>query len=389
MDQDKHTPVNFSEILTTNHKTSPFMLGVVVLIFVLGIFSLISTPVKPEVPAGVPVVKVDPTDGWKTYKNEKYGFEIKYPKDLITSSATSSYPFPNNGVNLELTDTYYIKPLSAHWSFQISSFNTTAVQCAKNSPGGEITNSLVKVVINALDWYKSVGGDCGMGHCVYITRHNTFQNDTCYSFDSIKYSSNPGGSNGRDDPQYDLVAKNNDTNSFTIQSLGEQILSTVKFTDLPIYSVADYSKPFQQGRDSYWGTLTLTGYLSTRDVKSCPNDEESICPNPIIHKYASFNFLESDNDLIYTYLNEESGNSYVRKQSVGLGCYDPDKKVISSLNSGDDGEVTNRIIGQDLDVLASSSDSNLVKLQMTKPYYSYGRDAPICYSHFRNFKIVK
>ncbi len=71
MEQNKYTPASLFEILITHRKISSVTLGVLVLIFVVGIFSWSSVLVKPEVTAGVSVVTVDPTDGRKTYKDNK------------------------------------------------------------------------------------------------------------------------------------------------------------------------------------------------------------------------------------------------------------------------------------------------------------------------------
>lgn len=57
-------------------------------------------PVQQQVPAPAaqqPIEPVDETAGWQTYRNEKYGFEFKYPKDWVFSDAADGQTVFHSG----------------------------------------------------------------------------------------------------------------------------------------------------------------------------------------------------------------------------------------------------------------------------------------------------
>lgn len=134
----------------------------------------------------------------------------------------------------------------------------------------------------------------------------------------------------------------------------------------------------------FYGTLTLTGFLRTERRICNPGD---MCGETV--DYASFVFKETDNQAIYDLLNQFSGNSFVSEGAVGVGCYQKDLNRIYSTNDADTNVSENIIREEDLNRLLGSSFSKPVKLKMTKPVYTSGRDAPDCYSHFRNFEVVQ
>ena len=133
----------------------------------------------------------------------------------------------------------------------------------------------------------------------------------------------------------------------------------------------------------FFGTLTLTGYL---DIKEWICNEGDMCTETV--DYASFVFEDTDSDLIYDFLGDSKENSFVRDNSIGIGCYEKDKNIIHSINLGDSGGVENIISGEDLNKLLNSDEDNLVKLKLTKLVPALGIGASECYSHFRLFEVL-
>lgn len=130
----------------------------------------------------------------------------------------------------------------------------------------------------------------------------------------------------------------------------------------------------------YYGTLNLKGYVEIKQKESFGGE---------VMNYAFFHFVETDNDLIYNFLEESKGNLFIDNASIGLGCYEKDKKRIYSISSGDDDDVENVIKDAQLEKLLSSNKANLVSLQIEKPINTQAKGAPACYSHFRSFKLIE
>lgn len=135
---------------------------------------------------------------------------------------------------------------------------------------------------------------------------------------------------------------------------------------------------YRLDQKGYHGTLTLTGYLNLETIQDFEGEKV---------QYAFFRIIKTNSDLIYDYLKQSKGNSFVRDNAVGLGCYQEEGARIYSTNDSDNGTLENIITGNELQKLLSSSQSTLISLQLSQPILTGGRGAPVCYSHFREFEI--
>lgn len=336
-EQDKTVPSQTSVSPTRPHKFIWMFLSVFILLMIssLGIFGYQQSVDRVMVGDINNSVAMTISD-WKTYRNEEYGFEFKYPNDLV-------YSVDEN----EQTD-----------QIIFTDSRQNGFTFAVNNPGIGIENCVdiksTKKIMNTV----TIELNDACGQIFYFIKSPKQKND------------------------YKIVMNYD----FDVEKL-DQILSTFKFIDKSL-NILDLSKPFQKGELDYFGTLTLTGYLSIEEIKCDPTDDLPDCSVPTTYKYANFNFTGTDNEQIYEYLGEKRGNSFVGEKSVGLGCYKAEEKIIESGNFGDDGFVENKITGEELSRLLASSKMNPVKLQITKSHVSAGRDAPKCYSLFRNFKVI-
>ncbi len=150
-------------------------------------------------------------------------------------------------------------------------------------------------------------------------------------------------------------------------------------TNQPTYSfssVSDQDKFKKDPQKGYFGTLELAGYASVEKLSGFDG----------ISDYVFFNIVRPSNDLIYGYLNEHQGNSFIGQNKIGLGCYQPEQNRIYSQNYGANW-VENAITGNDYQKLISSSAQNTVVVRLTMPEAVGGTEAPNCYSHFRSIEV--
>lgn len=145
------------------------------------------------------------------------------------------------------------------------------------------------------------------------------------------------------------------------------------------------SEPFQKSdKYGFFGTVTLTGYL---DIKRIVCEPGGMCEKT--RDYAFFVIDRVDNPLIYNWLREFDGNTYVQRNMLGLGCYEPAENRIYSVNESDTGLVENIISGSSLSRLLAANQSDPVEIKVTKPIYTSGRGAPDCYAHVRNIQVLE
>ncbi len=189
--------------------------------------------------------------------------------------------------------------------------------------------------------------------------------------------------------QYSALKDQMNNFSQKLSEISSNITSSQPVNNQPTTeTIPDENQPFQMGKGSYFGTLTVKGYVQvSKDVPDCGEGcEEAAAPKVDV---VSFNIISNTNKLFDQYLTQDNGNSFEGSGWISLGCKTADKKGVESYNAGDSGTVNNLISGSDFTALMNSSKTNLVNLQITKPYYTSGKGASTCYSHFRNFKVVK
>ena len=363
----------------------------------------------------IPVVfgeNEDVFSDWEVYRNEEFGFEFDYPKEWgnynklekgesFEKDRGKTYNFDNSDFRLsfekkgfEIGNRFYafmFDRLPAHFGEIIDVDNYCSVIEKKSNFIG--LNLSCKVV--ELDNQKGIlrddivcagsptGADVSCRfHRILLVKNknleyplfiiNTFL-EYYYYYDSCDHFSEENDCFKGAEKKYKEVLEEykDKTGDFN------QILSTFKF-------IEEDEIIFQKsGEFEFFGTLTLTGYL---DIKRWICNEGDMCTETV--DYASFVFEDSSSDLIYDFLGDSKGNSFVGNNSVGIGCYEKDKDIIHSMNLGNSGRVENIISGEDLNKLLDSNKNNLVKLKLTKPAPAPGMGAPECYSHFRLFEVL-
>ena len=105
--------------------------------------------------------------------------------------------------------------------------------------------------------------------------------------------------------------------------------------------------------------------------------------------YVFFKVLQSSGNNFSVYLNNHDGNSFVKKNAIGLGCIVNGK--IGYYNASDEfGDKDFDISGDDTSKILNSSKAKPIKLNLEKLKFSSGAGSDsYCYSHMTYINIAK
>jgi hypothetical protein len=127
------------------------------------------------------------------------------------------------------------------------------------------------------------------------------------------------------------------------------------------------------------GLVYVLGYSEIVKMNS-PYDDES-------YNYVFFHIIDTKSNEFLDYIEELQGNSYVREKAIGLGCLN--NEIISYVNDSNEiGSKSFELSNKSTNAIINSSISNPIKLKLTKKALSYGGEAPLCYSHITNIKVL-
>ena len=154
----------------------------------LGFSSCMNDPIFNQILSTFQFIKEDETANWKTYGNEEYGFEVKYP-DQFSVTETYISEKPPSGISLVSKDKNDFK--GRIWIRMFAkNERKSREECINEEQtllsyeGQKVVNSIV--FYHFVNYPEHIGAYCGMsGGCNYKDIYRTFYNDNCYQ---IEYS---------------------------------------------------------------------------------------------------------------------------------------------------------------------------------------------------------
>ena len=175
--------------------------------------SSIQITIKPDTSS---VESQNHASGWKTYRNEEYGFEVKYPKESEFLGEIKKGEYVS--VNIELP--FSQGTLLRNKKLIIIAKRGTPEKCSNlldvyplNITRGET------VYINNIEFKQEKGFDCGTGQCDHFISYITMRRDRCISLNFVFTVANPG--------VFDVPPPNFDPTEES--KIFDEILSTFKF----------------------------------------------------------------------------------------------------------------------------------------------------------------
>jgi hypothetical protein len=149
-----------------------------------------STPASPQVP------EIDTSD-WKVYRNEEYGFEIRYPADFIAETDINLSIMGGGIIKFRLVNNKYYQATNLkEASVVIGARDETEdlANCLKPEPlstykGKELPQGKV---INGVAFYEDFIREGAAGNWYEKVSYRTLYKDTCYEIALFTHSTNIG-----------------------------------------------------------------------------------------------------------------------------------------------------------------------------------------------------
>jgi hypothetical protein len=126
---------------------------------------------------------------------------------------------------------------------------------------------------------------------------------------------------------------------------------------------------------NYYGELTVTGYPIIKEV------DEFFCEeNCKKYSYVFFKILKNNNAALFDFL-KASGDNFVGDEQIGLGCVE--NGIINYFNDSNRFGMREYAVSAGLSKrILEATKENPVSIELERLFYTGGRGAPVCYSHF-------
>jgi hypothetical protein len=175
-------------------------------------------------------------------------------------------------------------------------------------------------------------------------------------------------------PSVKNTVSNESLNSSSLVSIDQQESATIS-------EPTPYSGPFKHAEWGHVGTLTIKGYAVIETAKDCPDAWRDDNCSP--YQYVFFHIIDGITDALSSFIKENSGNSFMKFDAIGLGCLA--KGTISAASP--DGVST--MSGSTAKLILQSTEKAPITLTLVRTVEPDGGDAPHCYSHFKFVLVTR
>ena len=130
------------------------------------------------------------------------------------------------------------------------------------------------------------------------------------------------------------------------------------------------------------GKVRVKGYAVVNKQNEC---EE--CEGSKEYEYVYFYITDTKSQEFIDYVKSLQGNAFATDNAIGLGCIE--NNILSYVNDNDElGMNGYSLTKEETSKIINSSKDKTITLEIERFKLTGGSDAPICYSHITNIKII-
>jgi len=161
----------------------------------------------------------EPIGQWKVYRNEEYGFELKYPEGSKLEEKTTESWEGKRVLRLDLPFTSKTKLKEKYLTIMVGEGKPET--CCR----GCLVGVSEKVSINGTDFSKEIAGDCAMQACYGYENYYSTKDNKCFSLDFVLHYTTINS------PEFSDAWKLMDFDKNQESVICNQVLSTFNFID--------------------------------------------------------------------------------------------------------------------------------------------------------------
>lgn len=140
------------------------------------------------------------------------------------------------------------------------------------------------------------------------------------------------------------------------------------------------SEDYLENDESFSGIVEVTGYPEIKELTDYIFDDSKK------YQYVYFHITEVKNDKFEKYLESLKGNAFALDDAIGLGCL-IDSKIQYYNDSDELGNKEFELSKKDTSNILKATKSNPIKLKLEKKLLTFGKGAPVCYSHMTKIEV--